>query len=120
MKPTFLLPALLLLLTIPSVAQKFHCPVSVNGDLKFNIVWAVAINDNSLVFRLSDQTDSLVLVRKQTPDHKEIRYNDGVKDFVMIIAEKQGIMDGEKYTHLLMATPEDKSMKTTTYYCVKK
>ncbi len=119
MKPTFVLSVFLLLLSIPSAAQKFRCPVMVNGDMKFKMVWILAINENAVVFKMPDQTDSLVCVRKKSPDQKDIRYNDGVLDFVMTITEKQEIIDGEKYSHQLMATPESKDMKSSTYYCVK-
>ena len=37
----------------------------------------------------------------------------------MTVAEEEGTMEDEKYSYLLMATPEDKSMKTATYYCNK-
>lgn len=119
MKPTFLLPALLLVFTIPSVAQKFSCPVYGTEEMKLKMGIALAIRDKAVVLRFSGQKDSVVFARKQTPDPKDIRYNDGVKNFAMTIVEKQGTVEGEKYTFMLVATPEDKSMKTSTYYCIK-
>lgn len=119
MKPTFPLLVLLLLLAIPSAAQKFRCPVYGTEDMKFKMGMTLVIHDKAVVLKLRGQTDSLVFVRKQTPDHRDIRYNDGVKDFVMTVAERQGTMEGEEYNYMLMTTPEDKSIKTATYYCVK-
>ena len=79
----------------------------------------LTIRDKAIVVRFSDQKDSVLFPRKQTPDPKDIRYNDGVKDFAMTIVEKQGTVEGEKYTIMLVATPEDKTMKQSMYYCVK-
>lgn len=89
MKPTFLL-LVLLLLAIPSVAQKFRCLVTGTEDLKIKFEWTLAIHDKTVVLRFPDQMDSLVFVRKQTPNNQDIRYNDGIKDLVMTIAESKG------------------------------